>query len=174
VSNRSFIAVLAAIAFIALLAFGLIAKQGANIAVGEPAPDAPMPQLDGDGTTSIADFRGRWVLVNFWASWCKPCEQESPAIERFARKRRGELVVLGINSEDNSVDANAFIDEYGLTWDMVKDTGDRSDAYGVLGFPESFLVDPEGNLALIRRGPMDESFLNGQIAPLVDGSGEAQ
>ena len=82
------------------------------------------------------------MLVNFWASWCKPCEDESPAIEAFSRKHTETTVVLGINSEDNSVDANAFIDEYGLTWDMVKDTGDRSDAYGVLGFPESFLVDP--------------------------------
>ena len=162
---------LAAIAFIALLAFGLIAKKGAEIAVGEPAPDAAMQRLDGSGTTSISDFEGSWVLVNFWASWCKPCEEESPAIEKFARAHRGDLVVLGINSEDNSVDAGAFIDEYGLTWDMVKDTGDRSDAYGVLGFPESFLVDPAGDLALIQRGPMDERFLDERVAPLIEGSG---
>ena len=58
----------------------------------------------------------------------------------------------------------------GLSWDMVKDTGDRSDAYGVLGFPESFLVDPDGNLALIQRGPMDEQFLNERVAPLITGA----
>lgn len=160
---------MAAIAFIGLLAFGLIAKGGADIAVGEPAPDAPIPRLDGDGTISIDDYRGRWVLVNFWASWCTPCEDESPEIERFSRELDGDLAVLGINSEDNSVDANAFIDEYGLTWDMVKDTGDRSDAFGVLGFPESFLVDPDGNLALIRRGPVDRAFLEDQVKPLVEG-----
>ena len=166
-SNRGFIAVLAAIAFIALLAFGLIAKRGAQIAVGQTAPDAPIERLDGQGTISLSDYRGKWVLVNFWASWCKPCEEESPAIESFAKKHDENLVVLGINSEDNSVDANAFIHEYGLTWDMVKDTGDRSEAYGVLGFPESFLVDPNGKLALIQRGPMDERFLNEQVAPLI-------
>ena len=116
---------LAAIAFIALLAFGLIAKRGAQIAVGQTAPDAPIERLDGQGTISLADYRGEWVLVNFWASWCKPCEQESPAIESFAKKHDGNLVVLGINSEDNSVDANAFIDEYGLTWDMVKSSHNR-------------------------------------------------
>lgn len=169
-SNRAFIAVLAAIAFVALLGFGLIAKRSADIAVGEEAPDAPIERLDGKGTISLADYRGGWVLVNFWASWCKPCEEESPAIESFARKHRQELAVLGINSEDNSVDANAFIDRYGLTWDMVKDTGERSDAYGVLGFPESFLVDPNGKLALIQRGPMDERFLNEQVAPLITGA----
>lgn len=165
---------LAAIAFIALLTFGLIAKKGADIAVGEPAPDTPIERLDGDGTISVSDYRGQWVLVNFWASWCKPCEDESPAIEEFAREHKGEMAVLGINSEDNSVDANAFIDEYGLTWDMVKDTGDHSDDYGVLGFPESFLVDPDGNLALIQRGPMDEQFLEDRVAPLISGADAAQ
>jgi cytochrome c biogenesis protein CcmG, thiol:disulfide interchange protein DsbE len=107
--------------------------------------------------------------VNFWASWCAPCEQESPEIERFARMHRDELTVLGINSEDNSVDANDFIAEYGLTWDMVKDTGDRSEAFGVLGFPESFLVDPDGDLALIRRGPVDRRFLEDEVQPLITG-----
>lgn len=161
---------LAAVAFIALLAFGLIAKKGTDIAVGEQAPDAPIERLDGKGTISLSDYAGKWVLVNFWASWCRPCEDESPAIEKFAREHRDDLTVLGINSEDNSVDANAFIDRYGLTWDMVKDTGDRSQAYGVLGFPESFLVDPDGNLALIQRGPMDEKFLNERVAPLITGA----
>jgi len=169
-SNRAFIAVLAAIAFIALLAFGLVAKGGENVAVGETAPDAAMPRLDGTGTVSLADYKGQWVLVNFWASWCRPCEEESPAIESFAREHRKDMVVLGINSEDNSVDANEFIDSYGLTWDMVKDTGDRSGAYGVLGFPETFLVDPNGKLALIQRGPVDEKFLAEQVAPLITGA----
>ena len=169
-SNRAFIAVLAAVAFIALLTFGLIAKGGEHIAVGETAPDAAMPRLDGSGTVQLADYRGDWVLVNFWASWCRPCEDESPTIESFARKHRDELVVLGINSEDNSVDANEFIDEFGLTWDMVKDTGDRSEAYGVLGFPESFLIDTSGKLALIQRGPVDERYLDEQVRPLITGA----
>jgi len=172
--NRGFIAVLAAVAFIALLAFGLIAKGGADIAVGESAPDAAMPRLDGSGDTRIADFRGRWVLVNFWASWCRPCETESPTIEEFARRNRDRLVVLGINSEDNSVDANDFIDRYDLTWHMVKDTGERMEAYGVLGLPESFLVDPNGRLAFIQRGPVDEKILHEQVEPLIRGATVAE
>jgi cytochrome c biogenesis protein CcmG/thiol:disulfide interchange protein DsbE len=173
-SNRGFIAVLAAVAFIALLTFGLVAKGAEDVAVGEPAPDAAMPRLDGSGETRIADFRGKWVLVNFWASWCTPCEQESPTIEEFARRNRDRLVVLGINSEDNSVDANAFIDEYDLTWRMVDDSGERMEAYGVLGLPESFLVDPNGKLALIQRGPVDERFLAERIEPLITGATVAQ
>jgi cytochrome c biogenesis protein CcmG/thiol:disulfide interchange protein DsbE len=168
--NRGFIAVLAAIAFVALLGFGLIAKGAEDVAVGEPAPDAPMPRLDGSGETRITDFRGKWVLVNFWASWCTPCEEESPAIEAFADRNRGRLVVLGINSEDNSVDAGEFIDRFGLTWRMVEDDGERMEAYGVLGLPESFLVDPNGDLALIQRGPVDERFLADQVEPLLRGA----
>ncbi len=168
--NRGFIAVLAAVAFIALLGFGLIAKGAEDVAIGEPAPDAPMPRLDGSGETRIADFRGRWVLVNFWASWCRPCEEESPAIEAFADRNRDRLVVLGINSEDNSVDANDFIDRYGLSWRMVEDDGERMETYGVLGLPESFLVDPNGDLALIQRGPVDEQFLAERVEPLLRGA----
>jgi cytochrome c biogenesis protein CcmG/thiol:disulfide interchange protein DsbE len=168
--NRGFIAVLAAVAFVALLGFGLIAKGAEDVAVGEPAPDAAMPRLDGAGETRIADFRGRWVLVNFWASWCQPCEEESPTIEAFARRNRDRLIVLGINSEDNSVDANDFIDRYRLSWRMVEDDGERMEAYGVLGLPESFLVDPNGDLALIQRGPVDERFLAEQVEPLVRGA----
>lgn len=168
--NRGFIAVLAAVAFIALLGFGLIAKGAEDVAIGEPAPDAPMPRLDGSGETRIADFRGRWVLVNFWASWCRPCEEESPAIEAFADRNRDRLVVLGINSEDNSVDANDFIDRYGLSWRMVEDDGERMEIYGVLGLPESFLVDPNGELALIQRGPVDEQFLAERVEPLLRGA----
>lgn len=168
-SNRGFIAVLAAIAFIGLLGFGLIAKQGAQIAVGEPVPDAAVERLDGSGETSLAEYRGRWVLVNFWASWCDPCEEESPAIESYARRHRQDLVVIGMNTEDNSVDATAFVEENELSWEFLKDTGERRDAFGIFALPETFLVDPDGNLALIRRGPVDEAFLDANVTPLIDG-----
>lgn len=170
-SNRGFIAVLAALAFVALLGFGLIAKRGETISVGEPVPDEPVERLDGSGEASLADYRGQWVLVNFWASWCKPCEEESPAIERYARAHRDDLVVIGMNTEDNSVDANAFIEaqEPPLTWEFLKDTGERRDAFGIFALPESFLVDPDGNLALIRRGPVDRDYLDANVTPLIEG-----
>jgi len=169
-SNRGFLAVLAAIAFVGLLGFGLIAKGGERIAVGEPAPDGPVERLDGSGQATLADHRGQWVLVNFWASWCKPCEDESPAIERYADEHRDELVVVGINTEDNSADATAFAEEYELSWELLKDTGERKEAWGVLGLPESFLVDPDGNLALVYRGPIDDAFLEQNVTPRITGA----
>ena len=167
-SNRGFIAVLAAIAFVGLLGFGLIAKGGETVALGEPAPDAPVQRLDGEGEASLADYRGGWVLVNFWASWCEPCRAEAPAIERYARRHRDDLTVVGIAVKDNTDAATEFAREYDLTYDLLRDgAGDRMDAWGILALPESFLVDPEGNLALIRRGPVDEKYLEAAVTPLI-------
>jgi thiol-disulfide isomerase/thioredoxin len=169
--NRGFLAILAAIAFIGLLAFGLVAKQGAKIAVGEPAPDAAVERLDGSGEVSLADHRGKWVLLNFWASWCEPCREEAPAIEDFARRNRDEVVVIGMDTEDLSSDALDFVREYDLTYEMLHDgDGDRKDAYGIFALPESFLIDPNGDLALIQRGPIDEKFLAEQVQPLITGA----
>ena len=171
-SARAFIAVLAALAIVGLLGFGLLAKGEASVEVGSPAPDAELPTLDGEGTGRISDYRGDWVLVNFWASWCDPCRRESPALERYWRRHRGDgLVVLGIDSRDLSGDALDFVEEFGLTYPQLRDgDGERSEAFGMLGFPESFLVDPEGNLALIRRGPVDTAFLERYVTPLVEGT----
>jgi cytochrome c biogenesis protein CcmG/thiol:disulfide interchange protein DsbE len=161
------------LAVIGLLGFGLLSKGEAKIAVGDAAPDKELQTLDGTGTGSIADYRGKWMLVNFWASWCEPCRSEAPALEAFQRAHAGEgFTVLGIDLDDATDDALAFVEQYGLTYPQLRD-GDgeeRRDAYGMTGFPESFLVDPEGRLALIHRGPVDEQMLQEQVAPLIEGS----
>ena len=159
------------LALIGLLGFGLLTKGGSNLAVGDPAPDKTLPYLDQTGSGSLADYRGQWVLVNFWASWCEPCRDEAPALERFYRKHRaGGTTVLGINLDDATRDAEAFVSEFGLTYPQLRD-GDgreRRDAYGMTGFPESFLVDPEGKIALIRRGPVTSEYLDEFVDPIVE------
>lgn len=169
-SNRGFIAVLAALAFVGLLGFGLIAKGAESVAVGEPAPDAPVERLDGSGEASLADYRGEWVLVNFWASWCNPCRDEAPVLERYARQHADDLEVVGIAVKDSTDAATAFAREYGITYDLLRDgAGDRMDAWGILALPESFLVDPDGNLAQIQRGPVDTEILEEKFTPLIEG-----
>jgi cytochrome c biogenesis protein CcmG/thiol:disulfide interchange protein DsbE len=170
VSAKSFVVVMVVLAAIGLLAYGLISKGGSTIAVGDPAPDKQLSQLGGTGTGDIADYRGRWVLVNFWASWCAPCRSEAPALESFQKEHAQQgFTVLGINLDDNTGDATDFVRRYGLTYPQLRDGdgSDRRDAYGMTGFPESFLVDPAGKLALIRRGAVDESYLTDQVAPLI-------
>jgi cytochrome c biogenesis protein CcmG/thiol:disulfide interchange protein DsbE len=170
-SARAFLATLAVLAVIGLLAFGLLSKGEAKIAVGEPVPDRELPVLGGSGQGSIADYRGRWVLVNLWASWCIPCRQEAPVLDRFARQyRKRGISVLGINVQDNSDDALAFLHDYGIRYRQLRSIGDeRSAAFGSTGVPENFLVDPRGRLALIWRGPVDQSFLERQVVPIVEG-----
>jgi cytochrome c biogenesis protein CcmG, thiol:disulfide interchange protein DsbE len=170
-SARALLAFLAVCAVIGLLAFGLLSKGEAKIAVGDPVPDRELPVLDGPGQGSIADYRGRWVLVNLWASWCVPCRQEAPELDRFARRyRKRDVSLLGINVQDNSNDALAFLRDYRVGYRQLRSVGDeRSEAFGSIGVPENFLVDPRGRVALIRRGPVDERFLEQNVVPLIGG-----
>jgi cytochrome c biogenesis protein CcmG, thiol:disulfide interchange protein DsbE len=170
VRTKTAVVLIAVLAALGLLAYGLLSKGGATVAVGDPAPDKELTRLDGGGTGDIADYRGRWVLVNFWASWCAPCRSEAPALESFQNEHAQQgFTVLGINLDDNTGDAIEFVRRYGLTYPQLRDGdgADRRDAYGMTGFPESFLVDPDGKLALIRRGAVDESYLRDQVAPLI-------
>ena len=168
-SARSFVVFIAVLAVVGLLGFGLLSKGGANIEVGEAAPDGPLPHLNRNGTASISDYRGQWVLVNFWASWCLPCRDESPALEDFYRQHRAQrFTVLGIDTRDLTDDGRAFVAKYGITYPQLRDgDGDRGQDFGTTGVPESFLVNPQGRLVLIRRGPVDRGYLDQFVAPLL-------
>jgi len=177
---RAAVATVAVLAVLALLGYGLASKGEAKLALGDPVPDRELPRLDDEGKTGrIADYRGKWVLVNAWASWCDPCREESPDLERFHRRHRDEgLVVLGLNIQDNTADALEFIqkpnpdaDAPPLTYPQLRSVGDeRSRAFGMTGVPENFLVDPEGGIALIRRGPVDTAYLERFVLPLIRGN----
>ncbi len=170
-SARSFLTFLAVLAVIGLLAFGLLSKGNAKIEVGEPVPDRELPSLPGPGQGSIREHRGQWVLVNLWASWCIPCREEAPALERFQRRYRDrDTTVVGINVQDNSDDALAFLRSYPTTYPQLRSVGEeRSAAFGSTGVPENFLVDPQGRLALIWRRPLDDRLLHEQVEPLIEG-----
>lgn len=170
-STRAFAAFLAVLALVGLLGFGLLSKGEAQIEVGEPVPDRELVVLDGSGSGSLADYRGRWLLVNLWASWCDPCREEAPELDRFARRYRDRGVsVVGVNVQDNSDDALAFLREFEPSYPQLRSVGEeRSDAFGSTGVPENFLVDPQGDLALIWRGPVDERFLAERVVPIVEG-----
>jgi DsbE subfamily thiol:disulfide oxidoreductase len=170
-SARALTAFLAALAVVALLAFGFFTKGNGALEVGSEAPDASLPRLAGPGEQSLSDYRGEWVLVNFWASWCVPCRDESPDLEAFHRRyRERDFTVLGIDYRDVTSDGIAFVREFGLTYPMLRDReGEIYDDFGATGVPESYLLDPDGRLRLLRRGPVDAEYLNRYVAPLITG-----
>jgi cytochrome c biogenesis protein CcmG/thiol:disulfide interchange protein DsbE len=171
VSVRSSIAVLAVLAVIGLLAYGLLSKGSSGVAVGEVAPAAPLPRLEGGGTGSLADYRGRWVLVNFWASWCLPCREEAPALEAFQRRHGGStFTVVGLDSRDLSGDGIDFVKRYGLSYPQLRDgDGDAAHEFGTTGVPENFLLDPQGRVRLLVRGPVSEDSLREAVVPMLPG-----
>jgi cytochrome c biogenesis protein CcmG/thiol:disulfide interchange protein DsbE len=163
---------MAVLAVIALLAFGLLSKGSDNaIEVGQPMPDAALPALDGSGEGKIADYRGQWVLVNYWASWCAPCRDESPALERYYRVHRSDdFTILGVDTQDNSDDGLAFARENDLTYPLLHDgSGDEHDNLGMTGVPESVLVDPQGDVAVYQPGPFTQRTLDDRVTPLIQG-----
>lgn len=160
------------LAVIALLGFGLVSKSEDALAVGEQLPETALPTLDGAENGSIADYRGKWVLVNVWASWCDPCREEAPALQRFYERHRGAgFELLGVDTQDATDAALAFAEEYGLTYPQLHDgSGDYAkEQLRTTGVPENFLVDPDGEIAYVQRGPVTAEMLETQIAPLIEG-----
>jgi cytochrome c biogenesis protein CcmG, thiol:disulfide interchange protein DsbE len=172
VSARALLAFVAVLALVGLLGYGLLSKGSTGVALGEAAPAGPLPRLEGRGAGSLADYRGRWVLVNFWASWCVPCRQEAPALEKFEREHGGPgFTVLGIDTRDLSGDGQRFVRQYGLTYPQLRDgDGQRAHDFGTTGVPENFLVDPRGKLRLLNRGPVTAEYLRRYVAPLLPDS----
>jgi cytochrome c biogenesis protein CcmG, thiol:disulfide interchange protein DsbE len=170
VGARSFIAFIAVLAIVALLGFGLIKKSSGGTGIGDPAPANSLPRLDGQGSGSLGDYRGGWVLVNVWASWCGPCREESPALQRFSAHHRSELAVLGIDTRDLTGDGRDFVAEHRLRYPQLRDAdGDYARELGTTGVPESFLIAPSGKLAAHFPGPFrDEEAIAAFAAPAIE------
>jgi cytochrome c biogenesis protein CcmG, thiol:disulfide interchange protein DsbE len=172
-------AIVGVLALIGLLAYGLSTNEPDRgieqaLARGErpPAPKLALDRLEGDGRGSLAELRGKVVVLNVWASWCGPCRDESPLLQRWhARMRRGGGAVLGVNVLDVTSDAIDFAREYGLTYPMLRDPDGASlKPLGVVVYPETFVVDRRGRIAAVRRGVVDEEFMREKVAPLLERS----
>ena len=136
----------------------------------EPPADDPLPRLGADGTGSLADYKGKVVLVNVWASWCPPCVDELPLIQKtheMLEKRGG--TVLGIDVKENSRAALGAVDRFGLTFPNLRDRdGSFVREWGQTGYPENFVIDRNGKVAAVRRMPVTQEWLDETLPPLLD------
>ncbi len=113
--------------------------------VGAPAPEVALKDLQGK-EVRLSDLRGKIVLLNFWATWCKPCKEEMPAMQASYDKLRGQgFVVLAINELEDEGKVAEYIRQYGHTFPVLMDHDNRvANRYGVFGLPASFVVDRQG------------------------------
>ena len=171
---------IAAALLVGLLAYGLT-TTGADttldsaMARGErvdPPTRDRLPRLGTDGAASLADYRGKVVLVNVWASWCDPCRDELPLIEKAHKmlSARGGTV-LGIDVKENSGAALDAVEEFGLTFPNLRDRdGSYVREWGQTGYPESYVIDRGGKVAAVRRFPVTQKWLDETLPPLLDES----
>jgi cytochrome c biogenesis protein CcmG/thiol:disulfide interchange protein DsbE len=137
-----------------LLVWKLATNEGGNLAKAAnqgkrpSGPTFSLERLDRKGALSLDDLRGKAVAVNFWASWCDPCKDESPYLERvWLKYRKRGLVVLGVDAQDFRSAARGFMRRYGLTYPVVYDgPGKTLKHYGVTGFPETFVLGRDGRV----------------------------
>ena len=129
--------------------------------VNKPAPAFTLGRLDGSGQVSLADYSGKVVVVNFFASWCLPCIQENPALVRvYERYRSSDVVMLGINFQESRENGLAYVQRMGISWTSVADDDGRvALSYGVFGPPETFFIGSDGIIAGRHIGPIDEETL---------------
>jgi len=127
--------------------------------IGQPAPPFTVPGLSGS-PVSAASFRGKPLLLNFWATWCVPCRQELPALQRFAADQGNRWAVLGIDELEKAADVNAFAHGLGVTYPLAIDAdGSIAQRFRVQGLPTSFLIDAQGIIRQTHLGALDAATL---------------
>jgi cytochrome c biogenesis protein CcmG, thiol:disulfide interchange protein DsbE len=162
---------------IALLAFG-VARQGNDTSIDSavahgkrpPAPSAhvALPMLGASGRESLAQLRGKVVVLNVFASWCDPCKAEAPVLEQAQRQlARQNGTVLGVTYLDNSSDSEQFVRQEHITYPVIRDVSSNFvRSFGTTGVPETFVIDRQGRIVALRRYQLDTRWLE-QTLPKV-------
>jgi cytochrome c biogenesis protein CcmG, thiol:disulfide interchange protein DsbE len=139
-----------------------------KVAVGSTAPDFVLRDLDGNDV-ALSDYRGKPLLINFWATWCPPCRQELPLIQRTYEANIGAFEVLGVDVREEPVRVRLMVSEFSLTYNTVLDTdGKVAISYKATSFPTSFFLDKNGVIKSIRIGELTETTMRGEVAKIMD------
>jgi cytochrome c biogenesis protein CcmG/thiol:disulfide interchange protein DsbE len=156
-----------------LVGFGLKRTQQGTVQPGEKIPDFSLGlysgyEYNGQSSISLSDLHGKVALINFWASWCKPCEQEAASLEAAWNYYApdGKVVFLGVDYVDTEPSARIFMKKFGNTYPNGPDVGTRiSQMFRIKGVPETYVLDREGVLRYVKIGPFSSAD---EIKALVD------
>ena len=169
------VVVAVAAALVALLVYGVVQRTSTSTLDDQvrkhelpvaPGAQRRLPVLAGSGTRSVAEYRGKVVVLNFWASWCEPCRGEARVLEAAHRRliTSGAGTVLGATFEDAPGDSMRFVREFRLTYPNVRDVGTKlAHGYGTRSLPETFVIDRRGRIVAISRGQISARFLEGAL-----------
>jgi len=132
--------------------------------VGALAPDFLLESVDGD-ETRLSDFRGNPVVLNFWATWCRPCRQEMPLlVDAAADHDASGLVVIGLNLQEGKALIEPFAEDYGIDFPLLVDRdGEVGDRYRLLGLPTTVFIDSDGTIQSIYAGPLEDEENDEQV-----------
>lgn len=149
--------------FFTLAGQPLGASRGSGPGLGQPAPEFTLQDVDGR-VVRLSDFRGKVVLVNFWATWCPPCRKEFPELVKAYAGGSGDVVVVGVDLQENASEVGQFASDYGATFPIVIDArADVAEAYRVLGLPSSYFIDAQGILRDQFFGPLTQKTIADKI-----------
>jgi cytochrome c biogenesis protein CcmG/thiol:disulfide interchange protein DsbE len=161
----------AMLALLALMVWGIGKRAEGTVGnvpvASRAAPAFAIPLLDGQ-TFDLAATRGKPVLINFWASWCIPCEDEAAVLEQASRQYRDRVTFIGVNVQDTEQNARDFLRRFGVTYPNGQDqSGAIAVEYGMSGVPESYFVDRNGMLVRKWQGPLDAVRLSSYLDELL-------
>ena len=137
--------------------------------IGKAAPDFTLPVLGGASKIRLADLKGKPVVVNFWASWCAPCNEEAPFLQKsWPRLQAQGVVFIGIDGPEKSSDAQKFLQKYKISYLNIQDTIEGSTAinYGVTGFPETVFINRDGVVVAKWVFPLTQQGLQLEMAKI--------
>jgi cytochrome c biogenesis protein CcmG/thiol:disulfide interchange protein DsbE len=170
------VALAGVLALLALLAYGIASNEtgqsiDSQLAAGKrpDPPDVELPALAGESKVKLSSYKGKVVVLNYWASWCPPCKDEAPVLARWQPRleaRNGTIV--GVDVLDVRSDAQQFIDEHKLDYPQLRDgDGATLKSFEIVGYPETVVLDRRGRIAATSRGAIDEKFFVEKVQPLL-------
>lgn len=158
-------------ALLALLAFGLLRNQEGPVTIGETVPNFILTTFEGE-QISLNDLKGKVVVLNFWASWCKPCEEEAADLESAWRiyQPRNDVIFLGVDYVDTEPEARSYLEKFEITYPNGPDLRTKiSQAFRIRGVPETYIIGKDGKLAAFKISPfLSLAEIQGMIDPLLE------